>query len=84
MIGCEDVQELESKEAVLQQKPALSLAATAIAAARAATSSTAANSHGKVKVTETRRFAGKDIEVCFWPHRGYDRYQGDCHEYPLH
>ncbi|CAL8467354.1 g6891 [Coccomyxa elongata] len=56
-------QGLEPKEAVLQQKAALSLAATAIAAAKAATSSTAANSHGKVEVTETRRFAGKDIEM---------------------
>ncbi|BDA40355.1 probable craniofacial development protein 1 at C-terminar half [Coccomyxa sp. Obi] len=56
-------QGVDSKEAVPEQKPAVSLAAAALAAAKAATSSTAAFSHGKVAVTETRRFAGKDIEM---------------------
>ncbi|KAG1672769.1 hypothetical protein FOA52_002757 [Chlamydomonas sp. UWO 241] len=38
-------------------------AAAAIAAAKEAASLGAARSYGKVSVTETRRFAGKDIEV---------------------
>ncbi len=69
---CEHQQELESREAVSEQKPAMSLAAAAIAAAKAATSSTAANSHGKIAVTETRRFAGKDIEVRCRPQKVHD------------
>ena len=38
-------------------------AARALAAAKAATSSTAARHGGQVAVTETRRFAGKDVQV---------------------
>lgn len=39
------------------------VAAAALAAVRGATSLSAAQSAGKVEVTETRRFAGKDITV---------------------
>ncbi len=39
------------------------MAAAALAAAKAAVSATAAASHGKMSVTETRRFAGKNVEV---------------------
>jgi hypothetical protein len=42
---------------------ALAAAAAALAAARTATSVGAARTQGKVTVTETRRFAGKDIQV---------------------
>ena len=73
---CEHHQDLESKEAVSEQKPAMSLAAAAIAAAKAATSSIAAHNHGKIAVTETRRFAGKDIEVRHQPHKLHDLVPG--------
>ncbi|EIE22111.1 BCNT-domain-containing protein [Coccomyxa subellipsoidea C-169] len=43
-----------------ESKPAVSLAAAAMAAAKAAASSSA---NGKIAVTETRRFAGKNIEM---------------------
>jgi hypothetical protein len=39
------------------------VAAAALAAAKGAASATAAQQYGKVVVTETRRFAGKDITV---------------------
>ncbi|KAK9824451.1 hypothetical protein WJX72_010349 [[Myrmecia] bisecta] len=41
----------------------MAAAAAALAAAKTATSVTAAQQHGKVAVSETRRFAGKDIQV---------------------
>lgn len=46
--------------AVSIQDGAQSIAAAALAAARAAASGT---KHGQVSVMETRRFAGKDIQV---------------------
>ena len=46
-----------------EPKAAVSAAAAAMAAAKAAASATSAASNGKVAVTETRRFAGKNIEV---------------------
>ncbi|KAK9916406.1 hypothetical protein WJX75_002220 [Coccomyxa subellipsoidea] len=48
---------------VPEPKAAVSAAAAAIAAAKAAASATSAASNGKVAVTETRRFAGKNIEM---------------------
>ena len=50
---------------IQEAKPArgMSAAAAALAAAKAAASATA---HGQASVTETRRFAGKDVRVCAW------------------
>ena len=45
---------------LLMQETPQSTAAAALAAAKAAVSSAG---HGQVAVTETRRFAGKDIQV---------------------
>lgn len=43
-----------------------SVAASALAAAKAAMSSTEAQTAGRVPVLETRRFAGKDVQVNLW------------------
>ena len=53
--------------AELPAKPLdVSAAAAALAAAKAAVSNANVQNYGKVSVTETRRFAGKDIQVCRW------------------
>jgi NifB/MoaA-like Fe-S oxidoreductase len=57
---------LEQGKAPADLKPKTSLtsiAAAALAAAKAATSVKAAQQHGMVAVVETRKFAGKDIQV---------------------
>lgn len=56
-------------------------AAAALAAAQQAASRTAAQQHGKVAVLETRRFAGKDIQVRrAWSDDVFPNHRHACHQ----